>query len=81
MTIRTTRTTVTFGLPFRLKGIGEELPPGRYDVETDEEVLEGHDHNAFRRVATLLFVPTASGMRMCTVDGDELDAAVAADAR
>jgi len=81
MTIRTTRTTLTFGSPFRLKGIGEDLPPGRYEVETDEELLEGSGHSAYRRVATLLFVPTASGMRMCTVDGDELDAAVAADAR
>lgn len=81
MTIRTTRTTITFTSPFRLKGTDETLPAGNYDVETDEEVLEGHDRNAFRRIATLLFVPTASGMRMCTVDGDELDAAVAADAR
>jgi len=81
MTIRTTRTTITFASPFRLKGVGEMLPAGDYQVETDEEVLEGLDRNAFRRIATLLFVPTASGMRMCTVDGDELDAAVAADAR
>lgn len=81
MAIRTTRTTVTFASPFELKGVGEELPPGRYDVETDEEILEGQGHNAFRRVATLLFVRTASGVRMCTVDGDELDAAAAADAR
>ena len=81
MTIRTARTTVTFGSPFLFKDVGEELPPGRYDVETDEEVLEGYDRNTFRRVATMLFIPTAPGMRMCTVDGDELDAAVAADIR
>jgi hypothetical protein len=80
MTIRTTRTAVTFIAPFRLKGVGETLPPGRYEVETDEEAVEGQGHTAFRRVATLLYVPTASGMRMCTVDGDELARAVAADA-
>ena len=80
MTIRTTRTSVTFTAPFALKGIGEILPPGSYEVETDEQSVEGQSHTALRRVATLFYVPTPSGMRVCTVDGDELARAIAADA-
>lgn len=80
MTIRTTPTTVTFASPFRLKGVGEVLPPGSYRVETDEEAIEGNERTLFRRVATLLYVPLASGMRVCTVDPEELAAAIAADA-
>jgi len=81
ITIRTTCATVTFAAPFRLKGVGETLPPGSYKIETDEEVIEGFDRIAFRRVGTLIYVPTESGMRMCTVDGAELTAALAADGR
>jgi hypothetical protein len=81
MTIRTTRAIVTFARAFNLKGVGELLPPGSYDVETDEEAIEAHGRTAFRRVATLLYVPTLSGMRMCAVDGEELARALVADAQ
>ena len=78
MTTRTTRSTVTFAAPVKLQGVGEELPAGTYQVETDEEAMEVGDRTAFRRVATLLYIPTPSGMRMCTVDGDELARAILA---
>lgn len=81
MTTRTTRTTATFASPFRLEGVGDVLPPGSYDIETDEEAIEGNDRTVFRRVATLLYVPTASGTRVCTVDPVELAAAIAADSK
>ncbi|MGV3481060.1 MAG: hypothetical protein ACO1O3_14005 [Sphingobium sp.] len=81
MSIRTTSGTATFAAPFRLKGVNETLPPGTYQVETDEEVVEGNARTVFRRVATLFYVPTASGMRVCTVDADDLAAALAADGR
>ncbi|NIJ63077.1 hypothetical protein FHR20_000008 [Sphingomonas leidyi] len=81
MSIRSTRSTVTFASPFRLKATGEILPPGSYEVETDEEAIEGNGHIVYRRVATLLYVPTASGTRVCTVDPAELAAAIAADAQ
>lgn len=81
MTTRTTRTTATFASPFRLKGVGEVLPPGSYGVETDEEAIEGNERTLFRRVATLIHVPTASGTRVCTIDPVELAAAIAADAK
>ena len=31
---------MTFQHPFTLPGVSETLPPGRYVVETDEELLE-----------------------------------------
>lgn len=81
MSIRTTSSTATFASPFRLKGVDELLPPGTYRVETDEEGVEGNERTVFRRVATLFYVPTASGMRVCTVDADDLAAALASDDR
>lgn len=79
MSTRTTRSTVTFTAAFRLAAVGETLPPGRYDVDTDEEAIEGNDRTVYRRTATLLYVPTPSGLRVCTVDPADLDAALAAD--
>ena len=40
-TTRTKRETLTFAHPFLLKSIGRSLPPGAYDVLTDEELIEG----------------------------------------
>src|SRR4029450_12253391 len=52
MTMRTTKSTVTFLRPFRLGTFGEQLPAGRYPIETDEELLEGMSFPAYRRTAT-----------------------------
>lgn len=52
MPVRTTSTTATFALPFRLKGVGEMLPPGTYQVETDEEAVESNERTVFLRIAT-----------------------------
>jgi hypothetical protein len=41
MTIRTTSNTITFHRPFWLKGVDHLLPPGNYQVVTDEELIEG----------------------------------------
>ena len=41
MTTRTTKKTVTFAKPFTLSPLDEVLEPGDYDVETDEELLDG----------------------------------------
>ena len=55
MTIRTTRTTVTFKHPFALRGYDGVLPAGDYRVLTDEELIDGLSFLAYRRVATLIF--------------------------
>jgi hypothetical protein len=59
MTMRSRRETVTFQHPFRIKGIDRLLPPGGYEVITDEEMIEGLSFASFRRVATMIMVPAA----------------------
>jgi hypothetical protein len=59
MTMRSRRETITFQHPFRIRGIGRLLPPGAYEVITDEEMIEGLSFAAFRRVATMIMVPAA----------------------
>jgi hypothetical protein len=41
MTIRTTRTTVSFSQPFKLKDLDDIQPAGDYLLDTDEELIEG----------------------------------------
>ena len=59
MTTRSRRETVHFKHPFRIKGIDRLLPPGAYEVITDEEMIEGLSFASFRRVATMIMVPGA----------------------
>lgn len=77
--IRTTTKKVRFGRRFRL-GSGEVLPPGTYEVETDEELLEGVSFPVFRRILTLLHLQPRHGIqRTLTVNPEELDAALQRD--
>ena len=84
MTVRTTKTTVTFAHPFVLGDLDEVLPPGSYVVENDEELLEGLSFHAYRRVLTLIHLPAKSrrgGLtRILTIDPKVLDAALKRDA-
>jgi hypothetical protein len=50
MIMRTQRRFVVFSNPFVLKGIDRLLPPGRYEVVTDEELIEGLSFPVYRRV-------------------------------
>ena len=79
MAIRTTKSSVTFQSPFLLKGFTRSEPPGTYQVETDEEIIEGNDHTAYRRIATLLYVTTGSTMRTVQVEPTDLEAALRRD--
>jgi hypothetical protein len=82
MITRTRRNTVVFGRPFRLAGIGRELPPGHYEITTDEELIEGLSFPVYRRVATTMLVPARSSMvEMVTIDPLELAAAQDRDAK
>lgn len=84
MTVRTTKSTVTFANSVVLGDFDEVLPPGAYDLETDEEVVEGLSFNAYRRVLTLIHLPAKPGRpglsRTLTIDPNELDAALKRDA-
>jgi hypothetical protein len=59
MTTRSKRETVHFKHSFRIKGIDRLLPPGAYEVVTDEEMIEGLSFPVFHRVATMIMVPGA----------------------
>jgi hypothetical protein len=85
MITRTWRKSVTFKHPFILKDVGRELPAGTYEVVTDEELLEALSFPVYRRVSTMIMVPTASAspssMEMLQVDPLQLAAAEARDSR
>jgi hypothetical protein len=83
MTIRSRRETVTFQHPFRIRGVDRLLPPGAYEVITDEEMIEGLSFAAFRRVATMIMVPAAprsSTMEMISIGSVDLSDAQRIDA-
>ena len=61
MTLRTKRETVTFAHPFTVDGVDGAQPAGAYTVETDEEAIEGLSFLAYRRVATVIFLPVPHG--------------------
>lgn len=89
MTIRSRRETITFRHPFRIRGIDRLLPPGAYEVITDEEMIEGLSFASFRRVATMIMVPAgtphSSAMEMVSIgsvdlaDAQRIDASAPSD--
>jgi hypothetical protein len=88
MTLRSRRETITFRRPFRIRGIDRQLPPGPYEVITDEEMIEGLSFASFRRVATMIMVPAGtrgSAMEMVSIgsvdlsDAQRIDASAAGD--
>ena len=81
MTIRSRRETITFRHPFRIRGIDGLLPPGAYEVITDEEMIEGLSFPAYRRVATMIMVPAGgSTMEMVSIGSVDLSDAQRMDA-
>jgi hypothetical protein len=76
---------VRFVHPFLLKGVDRLLPPGEYQVITDEELIDGLSFPVYRRVATMIQVPAqalpAVSVEMVTVDPLELRAAQDRDAQ
>src|ERR671924_2033398 len=84
MNIRTNGKTVNFKFPFLLKGVDRQLAPGDYRVLTDEEPIEGLSFPAYRRVSTMILVPSKfhrlSSVELATVDPSDLEAAQQRDA-
>lgn len=81
MTLRTQRAAISFARPFLLKGVDRVLPPGTYEVVTEEELIEGLSFPVYRRLSTVIFVPGqfASSIEMITIDPADLAAAQAKD--
>ncbi|MFT6457053.1 hypothetical protein [Pseudophaeobacter arcticus] len=61
MTMRSSRSTVTFSNPFTLSGYPGDLPAGDYEVLVEEELLQGLSFEAYRRTATYLTVRGRGG--------------------
>ena len=84
MTTRSRRETITFQHPFQIRGIDRLLPPGDYEVITDEEMIEGLSFPCFRRVATMIMVPGApprhSSVEMISISSVDLSDAQRVDA-
>jgi len=87
--MRSTTLILRFGHPFRLAPLEHEQPAGSYRLVTEEERLEGLSFDAYKRVATLLYLPAlptlgtpTSGRAREVIDVDpaELAMAVVADA-
>jgi hypothetical protein len=80
MSLRTTSRTITFSLD----GLDEIQPAGSYTVQTDEEPLEGLSFLAYRRVATMIFLPLShrgtGSFQAIPVTPEALEAALAQDA-
>jgi hypothetical protein len=81
---RTQRKIVVFSHPFRLKGVDRVLPPGDYEVVTDEELIEGLSLPVYDRVSTAIIVPArlhqASSVEMVAIDPGNLQSAQDRDA-
>jgi hypothetical protein len=84
MTARSRRETVHFVHPFQIRGVDRLLPPGAYQVITDEEMIEGISFPCYRRVATMIMVPAApphrSAMEMISISSVDLADAQRIDA-
>ena len=81
---RSTHKTITFSHPFVLDKADGDMPAGRYDVETEEELIPTLSFMAYRRGRTTITSPaTARGIatqrQVLTVDPILLDAALAKD--
>jgi hypothetical protein len=82
MLTRSQRTTIVFRRPFLMKGFDRPQPAGTYDVDTEEELLQGLSFPAYRRVSTTItWRAQAPGtfLQALVVDPEELEKAQAED--
>jgi hypothetical protein len=83
MITRTLKTSIEFKRPFTLPHVEGVHAPGVYQVETEEERLDSVTVDAFRRLATRLYLmadPKTPGVREeVVVNPDDLAAALAKD--
>jgi len=74
---------VTFTRPFLLSGFDAPQPAGSYSVETDEELVEALSFPVYRRIATLIRLPSPSRgphvVQTVPIDPAELELALQRD--
>jgi hypothetical protein len=66
MAMRTRRKRVTFAEPFLLIAIDAVLPAGTYNIDTDEELIDGLSFLAYRRTATWIHLPAVGTKTGCS---------------
>ncbi|KSV61794.1 hypothetical protein [Sinorhizobium sp. Sb3] len=85
MFARTKHRTVHFDQPFWMPDLGEIVSPGDYQVDEDEELIEGISWLAYRRVATFITLPATAAneyrKRLIAIDPEELERLIAVDRR
>jgi hypothetical protein len=83
MTHRRTKTIVSFHHAFKISVLDEPLPAGTYEVEIEEELLEGATFVAYRLTGTVLHLPAAPDdagpARAVKIDPADLEAAIRRD--
>ena len=82
MVTRSNSQSVVFSHPFELKGVDRILPPGTYQVVTDEELIEELSFPVYRRISTMIYVPGQTylpSVEMVTIDPRDLQAALEGD--
>ena len=79
MTLRTTKSNVTFLHHFTLAGHPDKLPAGKYEIVVEEELLDGLSFDAYRRTATYLVVARAGRTEMRKISRADLEDAVTLD--
>lgn len=84
MNTRSSTSTVEFAHPFVLPGSRDEFPPGRYEVQVEEELIEGLSFPAFRETAAYLVIygkrPGSGPKEMRSVSSAALKEALKRDA-
>jgi len=83
MIFRTTTKTAIFSNPFTLSDYDGALPSGSYEIEIDEELVEGAEIHEYHQVLTLIRVPAKSknvgDWQWLTISSRELNAALTPD--
>ena len=83
MSGRTTHSVAHFTAPFVLGGLEGKLPAGDYDIDLDEELIDGMSWLAWRRVATFIHLPARTvkspTSQLIAIDHAELETALRQD--
>ncbi|MDV7338903.1 hypothetical protein RYZ26_04830 [Terasakiella sp. A23] len=66
MTIRTSTKLVIFRHPFKIGALDEIQPAGSYKVDTDEELIEGLNFIAYKRVLTVIHLHSKNKIKSLT---------------
>lgn len=81
---RTTHSIAHFAAPFTLAGLEGPLPAGDYDIDHDEDLIQGMSRAAWRRVATFIRLPARAvknpiTSQLVAIDPLELETALKRD--